>query len=201
MQDFIQETSSGIYRITKEGLVFSQSKLKIPLVGAGMKFSGDFKLILKPERALKLTINNRGYQSVAIMKKTFMVHRLVALAFIPNPLSKPFVNHMDGNRLNNNFNNLEWCTTAENNAHARANGLHVQARGHRIKYKSADTKAKSLTNLKDKSALTDDEVRYVRQVCVPKHPEYSGAALARRFGVSRTAMYKIVSGVTYPDVV
>lgn len=50
--------------------------------------------------------------------KSYNIHRLVAIYFIENPLNKPMVNHIDGNRLNNNIDNLEWCTASENMQHS-----------------------------------------------------------------------------------
>ena len=201
MQDYIEDTDTGIYRITPQGKVYTQSKLKIAIVGKGMKFTGNYKHITKPERELTYTLNNRGYLSVGIKRKTHMVHRLVAQAFIPNPENKPFVNHIDGNKLNNDVTNLEWCTCAENNAHARATGLHRQAKGFKAEWQTEQHKANSLANLKSKAALTDDEVRYVRRVHKPRDTEYSATALALKFGISTAAMCKIVKGETYPNVV
>jgi hypothetical protein len=200
MQDHIEETTSGIYRVTPEGQVYSQSKMKIPLVGKGMEFTGNFKNILKSERKLTYTLNNRGYYSVVIRKTTHMVHRLVALAFIENVDNKPFVNHIDGNKLNNNFENLEWCTTAENNRHARETGLHIQIRGHKLNYKSAETKSIALNNLKDKSKLTADEVRYVRKTHVARSKDFSATALALKFGTSVAAMCQIIKYKTYSHI-
>lgn len=51
------------------------------------------------------------------------VHKIVATTFIPNILNLPQVNHKDGNKLNNNVENLEWCTDIENKHHAINNGL------------------------------------------------------------------------------
>lgn len=200
MADRIEDTDSGIYRITDEGRLFTQTKRKIPLVGKGMEFSGEFKVIIEPEREMSYIKNNRGYLSVVVRKKTHMLHRLVAQAFIPNPKNKPFVNHIDGNKLNNRVDNLEWCTTAENNRHARETGLHVQIKGHKIRYKSPATKQRALANLKDKSKLTPDQVRYVRQVHVPRSKDFSATALAEKFGTSVAAMSKIIKGLAYRDI-
>lgn len=198
MQDFIQETESGIYRITRDGRVFTQTKLKVPLNTKGREFSGKFKHILQPEREMAYTLNNRGYLSVGIRKKTYMVHRLVALAFLKKPIDKDYVNHKDGNKLNNHVDNLEWCTIKENNQHARDTGLWVQPKGHKLVYKSKESKAKALANLKDKSKLTHEQVKYVREKFIPRHPEYSATALAKQFGTSVAAMTKIVKKTNLP---
>lgn len=66
---------------------------------------------------------HKGYRRVALSKnnkrRMFPVHRLVADAFLPNPKNKPYVNHLDGNKRNNHWSNLEWCTRAENQEHSR----------------------------------------------------------------------------------
>lgn len=56
-------------------------------------------------------------------QKQYSIHRLIAMAFIPNPQNKPFVNHIDGNKHNNTIENLEWCTYRENLDHAIKSNL------------------------------------------------------------------------------
>ncbi len=72
----------------------------------------------KYKRYLKPSMNNSGYLYVNLWKnskdKKFSIHRLIAIYYIPNPQNKPFINHIDGNKLNNNISNLEWCTPIEN---------------------------------------------------------------------------------------
>lgn len=77
-------------------------------------------------RYLKYKKTSRGYLSLQLCGKDCLIHRLVAKAFIPNPENKPQVNHIDGNKENNCIENLEWCTSSENNKHRYSSGLHNQ---------------------------------------------------------------------------
>lgn len=85
---------------------------------------------------------NNGYMQVSLKTicgiRPILVHRLVAYAFCPNIYNKPMVNHIDGNKLNNNYLNLEWCTAQENKIHAITMGL--------SKVKGEDNAHSKLTN-------------------------------------------------------
>lgn len=78
----------------------------------------------------RVSNKNRGrYNKVRLiwrdrnLDKQFCVHRLIAICFIPNPLNKKEVNHIDGNTENNHISNLEWATSRENHVHAHKHGL------------------------------------------------------------------------------
>ena len=69
-------------------------------------------------KILKVSYTYNGYERVGLSKnnktKKYLVHRLVAETFIPNPNNYPCINHKDENKQNNNINNLEWCTRSYN---------------------------------------------------------------------------------------
>lgn len=69
--------------------------------------------------------NKHGYRKVRLYKnrkaKDFYLHRIVAIAFVDNPNSKPIINHIDSNPKNNKASNLEWVTQKENMEHASIN--------------------------------------------------------------------------------
>lgn len=81
---------------------------------------------IMPSKIMKPHICERGYYRIGLTnngkQRLVFVHRLVAAAFISNPENKPYINHKDCNRLNNNVNNLEWCTQSENVRYAYALG-------------------------------------------------------------------------------
>lgn len=82
----------------------------------GNVYSKRFNKILTPKH------NHDGYLRISLWKDNknefIGIHRLVAETFIENPFNKPFVNHIDGNKQNNNVENLEWVTQKENIQHA-----------------------------------------------------------------------------------
>lgn len=94
------------YYITCDGQLYSTRK-------------GDF---------LKFNPDTHGYLRYHVRGKQLYIHREVAKIFVPNPLNLKFVNHIDGNKTNNNVTNLEWCTHADNMRHASKHKLCASTR-------------------------------------------------------------------------
>ena len=82
---------------------------------------------LKTNRKCKGGIGGNGYLTfnTKINNKYYnwSIHRLIAIKYIPNPNNYPVINHIDGNKLNNSIDNLEWCTHSDNIKHAYDTGL------------------------------------------------------------------------------
>ena len=110
------ENIRDVYYITENGKVFSYAS-------NNLKRRDTCKEIKQYKKT-------GGYLNVALVTneqkvKYVRVHRLVALAFIPNPDNKEYVNHIDENRQNNNVSNLEWVTPKENNLHSLTKKTYV----------------------------------------------------------------------------
>lgn len=107
----------GIYQVSTLGNVRSLSRDIVQQHFSDNKYCRRIKYrIVKPAK------NKHGYKTVSLCfngnKKTRNIHRLVAETFIANPNDYPCINHIDGNKENNNVNNLEWCTYKYNTSEA-----------------------------------------------------------------------------------
>lgn len=105
----------------------------------------------------------KGYKRIGLHGEnfkimTYSVHRLVAMEFVQNPNNNPVINHKDGNKLNNNANNLEWVTQKENITHSYENELRklkeisqYDKSGKLVKKYKNITKASKETNIDESS--------------------------------------------------
>lgn len=146
---------------------------KYAVSSRGRIFSNVSGKILKPYRT-GAPKNGGQYLTVELDKKPFKVHRLVAEAFLLNPLHLPQVNHKDGNKDNNNVENLEWCTAQINVLHSFKNGLSQTGEEiwcHR---------------------LTEVDVAEIRKKYRYGDKEFGTKPLARAYGVSNTTIRRIV---------
>ena len=113
----------GIYFISNLGNVKSVERIVYYPESCYNKTN---KGVTRKEKLLKPSYKKR-YLSVTLSKDNnkfyYLIHRLVAIHFIDNPNNLPCVNHIDGNKHNNIYTNLEWTTHSENSIHAIKNGL------------------------------------------------------------------------------
>lgn len=133
----------------------------------------------KNHKILKGCLNETGYHRVAFVLngkfKTHLTHRLIASTFIKNEQNKPEVNHIDGNKLNNSVENLEWCTRQENIEHA-------------VKNKLFNNGPKGIRNYKSK--LTEEQVRQIKYGL----NHVNSNQVSKMFGVGSSIIYEIRQG-------
>ena len=120
-------------------------------------------------------LSNTGYKFTTLKIKgktrSLFIHRLVAKAFIANPENKPQVNHIDGNKTNNHYKNLEWCTRLENIHHGINTGL-----------------------TKGKTAISSKCVLNVRRLY--KTGDYTYRDLSKKFNISMGSVHNIINNKT-----
>jgi hypothetical protein len=158
-QIFIDDIETN-YIITENGTVYNietEYKLK------------KFIISINNYYGVNIGLGRRGYY------KTCTVHRLLGMGYIPNPNRKKVINHIDGNKLNNSLDNLEWCTYSENNKHAYIYGL----------------KKPTKPRCGEMSNLCLHSEKEVRKVCKLFEKGYDPEGIYREFGISKAFTSKI----------
>ena len=127
------------------------------------------------------------------INKNIKVHKAVAETFLPNPDGLRDVNHKDGNKLNNNLDNLEWVSHRDNTMHAFETGLNSFEHLKGLVKKGEDN------NL---AKLTWENVKYIREHYHPSDAEncYGNIKiLAEMFNVTKACIYSIINGKTWKE--
>lgn len=153
----------GSYAVTVDGRVWSHPK---PLTGAAKG--------TRQGRWLKQSLAANGYKKVNLgsESRNMLVHRLVALAHIPNPLNKKCVNHLNGDKTDNSVDNLVWATHSENSVHAFETRLKAPPKG-----------------------LTQDQADDVKRLYRENRLSQKDIAIA--FGVGRSTIQRCVNSIGY----
>jgi len=156
----------GYYDVSSFGNIRQLKKIK----------SNQYSSFIKKDRIICNSFLS-GYLRVALFKdgieKRFLVHRLVAENFIPNPNNKPEVNHKFGVKSDNRVSQLEWCTKLENMDHSVITGLSAQGERH------------------PKSKLTDKDVLAIREKYNPV--SYSSKKLSQEYNICLRNIQSIIS--------
>jgi hypothetical protein len=134
-------------------------------------------------RVIKVVANPvHGYGQVSLVgqngKKSFRAHRLVAQAFIPNPEKKPYINHIDCEKLNNRVENLEWVTAKENTAHIFKLGRENRNKGEQCA----------------NSKLRKEDIHGIRYALLSGVRNFK---IAKLYGVSQSTIGDIAAGRTW----
>lgn len=169
------EEFENYYKISNYGRLISKERL-------ARKTNGFFKIYSKIKTPQD---NGKGYMQfyVQINKKRHIqyVHRLVAKYFIDNQFNLPEVNHIDGNKSNNNINNLEWVSGQQNKDHAVKNNLTQQGEKH------------------FNSKLTKEKIIAIRKLHLLK-PNLNQAALSRKLNVSGATIHNIINSKRWKHI-
>lgn len=158
----------NIYQVNEKGEIKSLDRFIVKSNGVKEFKKGKFISSTHNKRSNYLEC----HLSMNGKRKCYKVHRLVAETFIPNPSNHPVVNHKDGNRLNNNVDNLEWCTYSENLKHSYNNLGRV----------------KNSTKIKRRPCIVTDLYNY--DVYRYKSIEET----SRHIGISPTQIRRIING-------
>jgi hypothetical protein len=171
---------SHLYEVSSSGQIRSLDRIVVEQ-GTGFKRFHKGKIITPKKSGRYWGVSLHDYPN----SERFYIHRLVALAFIPNPNDKPCVNHKNRDRYDNRVENLEWVTHQENSQHLVQSPDYVPAQVVRGEAQHS-------------SKLSADIVKELRLSWDKNTPI---SQLAKQYGVTHRAMYKVLGGISWKHVI
>lgn len=166
----------GYYQVSNLGRVRSLNRTITCSLGKSFKKKGKVLSMNK--------FSSSGYRICMLTKgkirENKFFHRLVCQAFLPNPENKPFVNHIDNDKLNNNITNLEWSTPMENTTHAKNIGVIKNGLDHYC------------------SKLSTSDVKDIYYLAIKG--ELSQKEIARLYGISQSGVSNIKNNKIWKSV-
>jgi hypothetical protein len=167
------------YEISRNGVVRSFDRV------VNYKYPNTF--CVKKGKIMKNKLNSDGYYSIMLcdgnkIRKTYLIHRLVAINFISNSENKPQVNHINNIKTDNNVNNLKWGTTLSNSREAALDGLYKSEKGSK----------------KHNSKLFESQVLFIRRLY--KDSDILQKELAIMFGVCKQVINCIIQNKIWKHI-
>jgi hypothetical protein len=154
-------------------------------------------------KELKPRILPKGYHQVDLMINNkrfgFLVSRLVAEVYIPNPNNLPEVDHKDTNKSNNHMLNLEWVTHSENMDRATENGLMKHSNETKLKI-SISNIGKNSGEKHPKSILTEEQVKWIRDNYISRDKEFGCRAIAKKLNLCPSSISNIITNKNWSQI-
>lgn len=176
----------GIYAASGDGRIWSYPRSWTSGNGVRRSHPGFF---------LKGDVGRLGYVRVTLHspngRHRFLVHRLVAMAWHPNPNALPHTNHIDGNKQNNQPSNIEWCTQSHNELHAWATGLKADTPERREIRRTVAKRVNAPRRKLTSTQAVDVRARHAAGETI--------SSIARDLVVSRSTIGRVVSDIHYAD--
>jgi hypothetical protein len=156
-------------------------------IGDTEYFADEQGNVYKNNYKMKIRLNKKGYNQIGLTinkkQKQYKVARLIAQTFIPNPLNKPCVNHINGKKNDDRVENLEWVTHSENCLHAYQTKLHGGTKG----------------EINGSAKLNRTLVEWIRRNYIPFDKDFGIMAISKKLGRGYKTIQRVINNQSWKN--